>query len=198
MSYLFVIAFVAGAFSVLTPCILPVLPALVVVSDGQGRARVAGIVAGIVLSFCAVILLLTAIVDAAGISAEALRYLSATLLLLFGLVLVVPALEERFQRAAQVVVRRSPRQARGNGFVPGFLAGTTLGFVWAPCAGPILGGITSTVAREGIGTQALIATAGYGLGMILPLTAVAFGGRSLMTRIRRAAAGGRRVNLAMA
>ncbi len=119
MSYLFVIAFVAGAFSVLTPCILPVLPALVVVSDGQGRARVAGIVSGIVLSFCAVILLLTALVDALGISADALRYVSAALLLIFGLVLVVPALEARFQQAAQVIVRRSPTQARGNGFLPG-------------------------------------------------------------------------------
>lgn len=197
MGYLFVIAFVAGAFSVLTPCILPVLPALVVVSDGQGRSRVAGIVTGIVLSFCAVILLLTAIVDALGISADVLRYVSAALLLVFGLVLVVPAFEARFQQAAQVIVRRSPRQARGNGFVPGFLAGSTLGFVWAPCAGPILGGITSTVAREGLGADALIATAGYGLGMVLPLTAVALGGRSLMARIRRAAAGGRRVNLAM-
>jgi cytochrome c biogenesis protein CcdA/thiol-disulfide isomerase/thioredoxin len=197
MSYLFLIAFVAGAFSVLTPCILPVLPALVVVSDGQGRARVVGIVSGIVLSFCAVILLLTAIVDALGISADVLRYVSATMLLLFGLVLVVPALEERFQQATQVIVRRSPRQARGNGFVPGFLAGTTLGFVWAPCAGPILGGITSTVAREGLGPEALVATAGYGLGMVIPLTAVAFGGRTLMVRIRKAAAGGRRVNVAM-
>lgn len=197
MSYLFLVAFIAGAFSVLTPCILPVLPALVVVSDGQGRARVAGIVSGIVVSFCGVILLLTAIVDALGISPDALRYVSAALLLAFGLVLVIPALEARFQQAAQVIVRRSPKQSRGNGFLPGFLAGTTLGFVWAPCAGPILGGITSTIAREGIGTDALIATAGYGLGMVLPLTAVSFGGRTLMGRIRRAADGGRRVNLAM-
>ncbi len=197
MSYLFLVAFVAGAFSVLTPCILPVLPALVVVSEGQGRARVAGVVTGIVVSFSAVILLLTAIVDALGISAGALRYLSAGLLLVFALVLLVPALAERFEMASQVVVRRAPGQARGNGFAPGFLAGITLGFVWAPCAGPILGGITSTIAREGIGTDAFIATAGYGLGMIIPLTAVSFGGRALMLRIRRVAAGGRRVNIAM-
>lgn len=197
MSYLFLVAFVAGAFSVLTPCILPVLPALVVVSEGQGRARVAGVVAGIVVSFCGVILILTAIVDALGISAGALRYFSAALLLVFALVLLVPQLAERFELASQVIVRRAPGQARGNGFVPGFLAGTTLGFVWAPCAGPILGGITSTIAREGIGTEAFIATFGYGLGMIIPLTAVSFGGRALMLRIRSAAAGGRRVNLAM-
>lgn len=197
MSYLFLIAVLAGAFSVLTPCILPVLPALVVVSDGQGRGRIAGVVSGVVLSFCALILLLTAVVDALGISPDALRYASASLLLIFALVLLIPALEERFQAASQVIVRRAPRQARGNGFLPGFLAGTTLGFVWAPCAGPILGGITSTIAREGIGTDAFIATAGYGLGMVIPLTAVALGGRRLMGRLRKVADNGRRVNLAM-
>ncbi len=69
--------------------------------------------------------------------------------------------------------------------------------MWAPCAGPILGGITSTIAREGIGTEAFIATAGYGLGMVLPLTAVSLGGRRLMGRLRKVADNGRRVNLAM-
>lgn len=194
---LLVIAFIAGVFSVLTPCILPVLPALMVVSDGQGRARVIGLVAGIVVSFGVAILALTALVDALGVPADVMRYVSATLLLVFALVLLVPALDARFQMAAQSVVRLAPAQHQGNGLVPGFLAGATLGLVWAPCAGPILGGITSQIARDGIGSQALIATLGYCLGMVIPLTAVTFGGRALVGRFRRVFDDGRRVNLVM-
>jgi cytochrome c biogenesis protein CcdA/thiol-disulfide isomerase/thioredoxin len=191
------VAFLAGAFSVLTPCILPVLPALLVVSDGQGRRRVAGVVTGVVVSFCVAILALTAIVDALGLPADVLRFVAAGLLLALALVLLVPALDERFQRAAQVVVRVAPGQHGGNGFWPGLAAGSTLGLVWAPCAGPILAGITSSIATEGIGRDAVVATIAYGLGMAIPLTAVAFGGRALATRLRRATANGRRVNVAM-
>lgn len=194
---LLIIAFVAGMFSVLTPCILPVLPALLVVSDGQGKARVFGVVVGVVVSFCIAILALTAIVDALGIPADVLRYVSATLLLLFALVLLIPKLDERFQIAAQSVVRLAPAQHQGNGFVPGMLAGATLGLVWAPCAGPILAGITSSIATEGLSSKAVVATVGYGLGMAIPLTAVAFGGRALVGRLRKATGNGRRVNVAM-
>lgn len=191
------VALLAGAFSVLTPCILPVLPALLVVSDGQGRGRVLGVVTGVVVSFCVAILALTALVDALGIPADALRYLAAAMLLLFGLVLLVPALDRRFQAAAQGVVRLAPHQHQGNGFLPGMLAGATLGIVWAPCAGPILAGITSSIATEGLGREAVVATLAYGVGMVIPLTAVVFGGRRLVGRLRRATANGRRVNVAM-
>lgn len=191
------IAFIAGMFSVLTPCILPVLPALLVVSDGQGKGRVLGVVIGVVASFCIAILALTAIVDAFGIPPDVLRYVSATLLLAFALVLLIPQLDERFQMATQSLVRIAPAQHQGNGFVPGLLAGSTLGLVWAPCAGPILAGITSSIAREGLSSQALIATLGYGLGMMIPLTAVVFGGRALVQRLRRVTGNGRRINVAM-
>jgi cytochrome c biogenesis protein CcdA/thiol-disulfide isomerase/thioredoxin len=194
---LILIAFLAGAFSVLTPCILPVLPALLVVSEGQGRGRVAGIVVGLVTSFCLAILLLTAIVDALGIPSDVLRYVAAAFLLIFGLILLVPYLDEKFQMAAQVVVSRAPTQNQGNGFVGGLLAGATLGLVWAPCAGPIIGGITSSIATEGLGRDAVVATVAYGLGMMIPLTAVILGGRKLVTKLRRASGNGRRINVAM-
>ncbi len=194
---LLIIAFVAGMFSVLTPCILPVLPALLVVSDGQGKARVFGIVVGVVVSFCIAILALTAIVDALGVPPDVLRYVAAAMLLVFALILLVPRLDEKFQMAAQSVVRLAPTQHQGNGFGPGVLAGATLGLVWAPCAGPILAGINSSIAVEGLSSKAVVATVGYGLGMAIPLTAVVFGGRALVGRLRSATGNGRRINVAM-
>ncbi|MCW2960476.1 MAG: hypothetical protein JWM90_863 [Thermoleophilia bacterium] len=194
---LLLIAFIAGLFSVLTPCILPVLPALLVVSEGQGRARIAGLVVGVVGSFCIAILLLTALIDALGIPDDVLRYVSAGLLIAFALVLLVPALDDKFQMAAQVLVRAAPAQNQSNGFVGGLLAGATLGLVWAPCAGPILASITSGIAREGLSSDAVVATIGYGLGMAIPLTGVIFGGRALVGKLRRVTGNGRRINQAM-
>lgn len=183
----------------LTPCILPVLPALVVVSGGRGGARVAGVVSGIVLGFCATLLLLAAMGGAVARSSDVLRGISAAVLLGFGLALIVPALRRGTRPAVHARAAALPLAGRAGrtGLALGVLAGTALGFVWMPATGPILESIGSAVSREGIGAAAVVATIGYGLGMALPLTAVAIGGRQVLRRIESTAASARRLHLAM-
>jgi cytochrome c biogenesis protein CcdA/thiol-disulfide isomerase/thioredoxin len=201
MTYLFAVALVGGAASVLTPCVFPLLPAILAVSSGHshddraaGRRRVAGIVAGIELSFFLIAVLLAKAISSLGLSANVLRYAAAVILAAFGVVLVVPELDEAFTRGVSRLSSRVPqRAARGGGFGAGLFSGLPLGLVWAPCAGPILAGITVAASTSKFSGRTVLVMAGYALGMLGPLAAVVFGGRRLSLRLRGALGGGRRV-----
>ncbi len=194
MTYLFAIALLGGAASVLTPCVFPLLPAILAVSGGEGRRRVAGIVAGIELSFFVIAILLAKAISSLGLSANVLRYVAAVILAGFGVVLVVPRLDEAFTQAVSRLTARVPqRAARGGGFGAGFASGLPLGLVWAPCAGPILAGITVAASTSKFSGRTVAVMLGYALGMLGPLAAVVFGGRKLSVRLRAALGGGRRV-----
>ena len=209
MSVLFVVAVVGGAASVLTPCVLPLLPAILVVSRGDDgrrtecgaqrdqngdRMRAWGIAAGIELSFFLLALLLAGAITAVGLPPNTLRWIAAALLTVFGLVLIVPRLEAAFATVtSRLTSRVRLRGERGRGFVGGFLSGLPLGLVWAPCAGPILAGITVAASASRFTTQTVVTMLGYAIGMFFPLAAVIFGGRRLGSRLRSALGGGRRV-----
>ncbi len=200
---LFVVAVIGGAVSVLTPCVLPLLPAILVISrDGAerggsppaGRARVWGIAAGIETSFFLLALLLAGAFTAIGLAANALRWVAAGLLAAFGLVLIVPKLDEAFSTAVSKLTSRVPkRSSQRPGFVGGFLCGVPLGLVWAPCAGPILAGITVAASAQRFTSRTVVTMLGYALGMFFPLAFVILGGRRLGAALRRALGGGRRV-----
>jgi len=191
---LFLIAVLGGAASVLTPCVLPLLPAILVVSREAGRSRVWGIALGIEASFFVLAVGLAGAISSLGLPANTLRYLAAVTIGIAGLVLIVPRFEAAFSSAISRVTSRMPqRRAKGTGFASGFLSGVPLGIVWAPCAGPILAGITVAAAGSHISSRTLVTAAGYALGMIGPLAAVILGGGKLSARLRRALGGGRRV-----
>jgi cytochrome c biogenesis protein CcdA/thiol-disulfide isomerase/thioredoxin len=191
---LFVVAVIGGAVSVLTPCVLPLLPAILVVSRDGGRSRVWGVAAGIELSFFVLALLLAGAITAIGFPPNTLRWVAAGLLAIFGLVLIVPKLDELFATAVSRLTSRLPRSdASRAGFVGGFLSGIPLGLVWAPCAGPILAGITVAASAQRFTSRVVVTMAGYAIGMFFPLAAVILGGQRLGTTLRRTLGGGRRV-----
>ncbi|MBC7644354.1 MAG: cytochrome c biogenesis protein DipZ [Thermoleophilia bacterium] len=198
MSTLLYIAPLAGAASVLTPCVLPLLPAVFVVSNGADRTRAAGIITGIVASFAIAVLVLATLVHVLGLPANTLRWISGAMLVIFGLILVVPKFDEMFQRSIQGMVSRVPQGGRNkNGFVGGMLAGSTLGLVWAPCAGPILGSITVAAATQSVGWDTVYLTALYCVGLALPLTAIVLGGRRVADFMRARVGSGRGLQAAM-
>jgi len=201
MTLLFAVALLGGAASVLTPCVFPLLPAILAVSSGTqpttaaaGRRRVWGIVAGIELSFFVIAIVLAKAISSLGLSANVLRYAAAVILAAFGVVLVVPRLDAAFTTGVSRLTSRLPqRRTTGGGFGAGFTSGLPLGLVWAPCAGPILAGVTVAAASSTFTSRTILIMLGYALGMLGPLAAVVFGGRTLSLRIRRAVGGGRRV-----
>jgi cytochrome c biogenesis protein CcdA/thiol-disulfide isomerase/thioredoxin len=184
MVVLLLFAFVAGAGTAITPCVLPVLPALLSASAAGGRRRPLGIVLGLAVTFTIAIVALAQLVKGVGLAAGAARTLAIVVLLSFGAVLLIPELAERVQAPLSRLARFGPK-TRGSGFVSGLAVGGALGFVCAPCAGPILAAVTS-VSASSAATGKVVATAlAYATGLSAVMLLYGLGGRVVLDRIRR-------------
>ncbi|MFI5343015.1 MAG: cytochrome c biogenesis protein DipZ [Chlamydiales bacterium] len=182
MLLLIFFAFFAGVVTVLSPCVLPVLPAILSVSAGQGKARPLGVILGLVCSFIFFTLALTTIVQSLGISANLLRYFAIGIIGLFGIVALIPSWGDRFAAWTGGIAnlgsdfQSKTRQVQSRGFWSGWLVGLALGLVWTPCAGPILAAITTLVATQHVTLEVFLLTLAYSLGAGLPLLLIAYGG----------------------
>ena len=77
--------------------------------------------------------------------------------------------------------------AASKGIIGGFVLGTTLGLVWTPCAGPVLGSILTIVATSKDTAWASLQLVVYAIGAALPMLAIAYGGQAVTTRVRSVA-----------
>jgi hypothetical protein len=102
--------------------------------------------------------------------------------------LIVPALGDRLEAPLSRLARFGPGSA-GQGFGSGLLVGGALGFVYAPCAGPILGAVVSVSASQGTSPAIVAIALAYGVGSALVLLALAYGGRRVLEPLRRAGRG---------
>lgn len=178
-------AFVAGLVTVLSPCVLPLLPVLMASAAGEGRARPLGVVVGFVGCFTLATLALGLAVRALGIPPDANRLVAGWLLVGLGLMLTVPVLGEAFERAASLAVGRLPasrRLAGADGFGGGLAAGCGLGLAWSPCVGPIMASVITLALNRQVGAEAVAVTLAFSLGTALPMAAAMLGGRRLLAR----------------
>ena len=188
MLLLMLFALIAGAGTAITPCVLPVLPALLSASAGGGRRRPFGIVLGLALTFTIAIVALAQIAKGVGLASGATRTLAVVVLVLFGLVLLIPELAERVQAPLSRLARFGPR-SRGSGFWTGLFVGGALGFVCAPCAGPILAAVISVSASGNTSARVVAVAIAYVAGLSAVLTLYSVGGRRVMDLVRRKARG---------
>ena len=188
MLLLMLFALIAGAGTAITPCVLPVLPALLSASAAGGRRRPLGIVLGLAITFTIAIVALAQLVKGVGLAAGAARTLAIVVLLVFGVILLVPELAERIQAPLSRLARFGPR-TRGNGFWTGLGVGGALGFVCAPCAGPILAAVTSVSASSGATAKIVAVALAYAVGLSAVMLLYALGGRAILDRVRRRARG---------
>jgi cytochrome c biogenesis protein CcdA/thiol-disulfide isomerase/thioredoxin len=178
-------AVLAGAGTALSPCVLPVLPALLSAGGVGGRRRPLGIVLGLSLTFTVTIVGVAKVVDGVGLGSDPLRDVAIVVLLVFGAALLLPSVADRIEAPLSRLARFGPR-SRGDGFWSGMLVGGALGFVYTPCASPILAAVISVSAASG--KTVLIALA-YALGSAVVLLALTLGGRRLFDRVREAGRG---------
>jgi cytochrome c biogenesis protein CcdA/thiol-disulfide isomerase/thioredoxin len=189
MPILILFAILAGAGTALSPCVLPVLPALLSAAGVGGRRRPLGVVLGLMVTFTITIVGIASVVGGVGLGSDPLRDLAVAVLLVMGITLIVPGiadgLEARMSRLARFGVG-GIRIAGGDGFASGLLVGAALGFVYTPCAGPILAAVISVSAASGRTIAVAIA---YAFGSGIVLLALALGGHKLFDRVRRAGRG---------
>ncbi len=188
MALLVIFAALAGAGTALTPCVLPVLPALLSASAAGGRRRPLGVILGLVATHTLAIVALASVIDGVGLADDFARTAAVVVLALFGVALLWPRLGLLVERALAPLQRFGP-SSRGNGFWSGLVVGGALGFLYAPCAGPILAAVISLSATQGASAELVVVALAYGAGSALVLLLIAFGGRAVVDRIRRAGHG---------
>ncbi len=192
---LVLVGVVAGFLAGISPCILPVLPVVLVAGatgtnpsprqaaddapPKAGVARSVAVVVGLALSFSVLILAGSEIISLLHLPQDSLRDAGIALLILVGLGYLIPPLGALLERPFARIRTRRP-SGRGGGFV----LGLALGLLYVPCAGPILAAITVVGATHRVGLTAVFVTAAFAVGTAIPLLAVALAGGQLTQRLR--------------
>jgi len=184
------IAVGAGVITAVSPCVFPVLPILFAGGGTGSRRRPVAIIAGLVTSFAIFTLFATWILKQLGLPQDFLRNLAIALLFLLAATLVFPQLGLLLERPLYFLSRRRTRSDLGGGF----LLGASLGLVFVPCAGPVLGAISANAARVQFGWRTILVTVFYSLGAAVPMLAIALLGEDVTRRLRASAV---RVRLAL-
>jgi cytochrome c-type biogenesis protein len=182
------LALMAGVLTIAAPCVLPMLPILFGASVGQtSRARPIFITLGFVLTFAIFALVFGVFSDLLGLSADALRDAAIILLLLFGVLMIWPRPFELLSARLNPLLDRfgGAGSRAGSGNAGGFVLGMTLGVVWTPCAGPVLGSILTLIATSQHLPHAALLLVVYAIGAGIPMLGIAYGGQYATTRIRR-------------
>ncbi len=181
------LAFLAGVLTVLSPCVLPLLPIVLGAAASQHRLGPLALAGGLALSFTAIGLFVATIGFAMGLDTGVFRTVSAVLLIGVGLVLLVPRLQEQFALAAAPVSNWAGGYA--DNFTPGGLAGQfglglLLGAVWSPCVGPTLGAASVLAAKGENLPQVALTMLAFGVGAALPLLLLGILSREALMRWR--------------
>ncbi len=174
------IAFSAGIVSILSPCILPLIPAVMTYSTGKGRFRPLAIVLGLSLSF-------TSMGIAASILgmvfigyAYYLRIAAALIIIFLGLYMLSESLERKLLTLKSRVLPSLNFPISSSGVVGGFILGLSLGIVWTPCVGPILGTILVLVAIKASPFYGAMMLFIYSLGLGVPMLVIGYVTKSSM------------------
>jgi cytochrome c biogenesis protein CcdA/thiol-disulfide isomerase/thioredoxin len=178
---LFLLAYLGGVLTIVSPCILPVIPFVLARADRPFLRSGLPMLVGMALAFTVV----ASFASVAGgwvVSAnEYGRWAALLLLAIFGLTLLLPALADRLMQPLVAVGARlsqSTEQAGDESFVTPLVLGVATGFLWAPCAGPVLGLILTGAALRGANTGTALLLLAYALGAATSLAlALLVGGR---------------------
>ena len=181
------LSLLAGVLSILSPCVLPLVPILVGSALNTHRYGPYALALGLAISFTAVGVFIATLGAAIGLDQEVFRIIAALLLIIFGIVLVSSALQAKFASltagvggSGQSLLNHVSTESLSGQFVLGLL----LGIVWSPCVGPILGA-TITLASQGqsLGHVTLV-MAIFGLGAGIPLILLGLISRQAMMKFR--------------
>src|SRR6185437_12810546 len=182
MLILLAFAFIAGIVTILSPCILPILPIVLSGSVSGDKKRPFGIIIGFILSFTVFTLFLATLVRLTGIPANSLRIIAGIILLIFGLSLLLPQFQAITEKLYSKLSAFGPKAGSHAGFWGGFVIGLTIGIVWTPCVGPILASVIALAATSQVSLVTILITLAYSIGTAIPMFLIMYGGRNLLNK----------------
>ncbi len=188
--------FIAGMATVITPCVLPILPAVLSGSVGS-RLRPLAIVTGMSITFTLMGLLVSAVASFSFFT-EYLRWFSIFFIIGMGVVLFDDDVNDGYVKISSSVVNsvrerfsflgKLASKAPGEGLLGGLFLGMSLGILWIPCVGPILGSVFAFVAENSASsgglTHGAILLLVYSLGVSLPMLIIAYSGKGISGRVK--------------
>lgn len=184
-------SFLAGVLSTLSPCVLPLIPVLVTGAAQRHRLAPLALAGGLAASFAVLGVVLASFGLALGIDQGAVRTAAATLMTLFGVVLLSPSLQRGGAMVAAPVAGGGNAvlaRASGDGVAGQFGLGLVLGAVWSPCAGPTLGAAVGLAAQRQHLAEVTLVMAVFALGAAAPVLLLAYGSRGALARRKEAMA----------
>lgn len=181
------LAFLAGLLSILSPCILPILPIVMTTAASRHRAGPVAMASGVVSSFVAIGLFVATVGFSIGLDGDVFRRVAAGFMITIGAVLTVPRLQRQFAVAGGSLggyVDRQISALDNNGLAGQFAIGLLLGTVWSPCAGPTLGA-ASLLAAQGQSLGMVVLTMLlFGTGAAFPLIGLGLASRQMLMKWR--------------
>ncbi|MDI2144578.1 MULTISPECIES: cytochrome c biogenesis protein DipZ [unclassified Pseudomonas] len=181
---MFLIAFLGGLLTVLSPCILPVVPFLFAGAD-RTRSSILLTLGGMALTF-ALISSLAVVSSEWVIQANNTgRHIALIVMVLFALSLISARIGDWLARPFVLLGNRlDPDTRKKAGPMGSVMIGVATGLLWAPCAGPILGVILTGAMLQGASAQTSLLLLAYGAGSALSLGTLIFAGRGLVNRLK--------------
>ena len=181
------LALLAGVLSILSPCVLPLLPLVLGAAAAQHRFGPALLALGVAISFISIGIFVATIGFAIGLDGDVFRVVAAGLMIVVGIILLAPTLQARVAAAAGPLSNRIDGAFRGfpmSGALGQFGLGVGLGAVWSPCVGPTLGAASVLAARGENLEQVAMTMAAFGIGAAAPLLLLGTLSRRLMSSWR--------------
>lgn len=187
------LALVAGLLSTLSPCVLPLLPAILMGATAQHRLGPLALAGGLALSFASIGLFIAIIDYGLGLTGEFFRLVGGLMMVGIGAVLLVPAAQVRWAIAAGPVQSWTETNFGGlstTGWKGQFGLGALLGVIWAPCVGPTLGA-ASLLAAQGEDLASVAATTFFfAIGATMPLLLLGLVSQTALRNWTRRLSGG--------
>ena len=185
------LAYLGGVLTILSPCILPVLPFVFARSDQPFVRSGLPLLAGMALTF-AIVATLAAVGGGWAVQANAIgRLVALALLALFALTLIFPSLSDRMTRPLVALGSRlTEKTGQQRGIGSSLLLGVATGLLWAPCAGPILGIIFTTAALNGAHASTTLLLLAYALGAATSLALALLAGGKIFARMKKSLGAG--------
>jgi len=180
------LAYFGGILTILSPCILPVLPFVFARADRSFLRSTLPMLVGMAATF-AIVATLAAVGGGWAIKANAIgRWAALILLALFGIALVFPSISDRLTRPLVALgSRMTERQGQQDSIWSSGVLGIATGLLWAPCAGPILGIIFTAAALQGASLNTTFLLLAYALGAATSLALALLVGGKLFARMKR-------------